>query len=78
MCLCTLGVSYKFCLCRVNLELFKAKDVATGKVKIVQEQICVADLAALLLEKSHSHQGFPVVRKEDGSESETFCGFIHR
>ena len=61
---------------RINLELFKVKDVMTREVATLHATESVATLAKVLVDTEHG--GFPVVKYDDQSRREVAYGFITR
>lgn len=61
---------------RLNLEMFKARDVMHSPVITVTLRESLAHLAHLLLETTHG--GFPVVKQCDKINSEVAYGLLNR
>ena len=61
---------------RLNLELFKARDVMHSPVITISPRESLAHLAQILLESNHG--GFPVVKYSEATRQEVFYGLITR
>ena len=62
--------------CRVNLDLYKARDVMKSPVLTIHSIETVAHLARML--KDTDHGGFPVVKYDEETRSELCSGMITR
>jgi len=62
--------------CRLNLELFKARDVMYRPVITITPRESLSHLARLLLETSHG--GFPVVKYYEKTRHEVAYGLLTR
>lgn len=62
--------------CRLNLELFKARDVMQSPVITISLQETIAHLAHVLLETTHG--GFPVVKYCPDTRCEVAYGLLTR
>ena len=60
----------------VNLELYKSCDVMASPVWTIHSQEAISTLARLLIETDH--EGFPVVKYDEETNSELHYGLITR
>ena len=65
-----------FLCVRANLELYKSRDVMASPVRTIHIQETIATLAKLLIETDH--EGFPVVKFDQDTDSDLAYGLITR